>query len=184
MSTSSLNSRRVRAEGGFSMIELIMVVLIVSVLMAIVIATAGGSQAVSRQKAMRSVAEQVQQAAVAFNSDFPRVGAADPLVGFAARTQIRQRLDTTGAAMPGAESAESDLGFFTQTGAPFFRNVPESPYGGRVQVVRANVCPAAGAANTVYVCRPAARPSAVRVTAWGRSRSGAPLLVFDAVSGA
>jgi prepilin-type N-terminal cleavage/methylation domain-containing protein len=174
-------------EAGFSLVELIIVMIIGAILLAIVILSSRGNESLAKQQAMASVASEVFTAAVAFNSDFPRVPAGttqDPLINFTTRSGIRQRLRIGTAALPTSEAAERDLGFFTRAGLPYFRRPPANPYGGQILPLR-GACPAVGAAapGRIYICRPAGEPSAVRVTAFARARNGTTILVFDRTGG-
>ncbi|MCB0879713.1 MAG: prepilin-type N-terminal cleavage/methylation domain-containing protein [Thermoleophilia bacterium] len=168
-------------EDGFSLVEMIVVMIIISILVSIVMLSTRGSDSTVRQQAMRSVTSQVFAAASAFNDEFPRVGGNDPLINFTQRTNVRRQLNFSGAALPGSESQETDMGFFTKTGRAWFKTKLASPFGGAV-VIQRGACPGTGTIGHVYICRPAGSPNAVRVTGWARSRDGKPLLVFDQVS--
>jgi prepilin-type N-terminal cleavage/methylation domain-containing protein len=175
------------SEAGFSLVELIVVMIISAILLSMVILSSRGNEALAKQQAMVAVATEVFTAAVAFNSDFPRVppnSAQDPLINFTTRNAIRQRLRTGTAALPANEAAERDIGFFTRAGLPYFRRPPANPYGQQILPLR-GACPAADAAapGRVYICRPAGQPTAVRVTAFARSREGVTILVFDRTGG-
>ncbi len=180
--TSRLDTTRARRdEAGFSLIELIIVLLILGILVGMLVVTSRGNDQRARQQAMQTVSNEVFKAAVAFSSDFPRVGGNDPLINFTQRTNLRRSLSPTGAPMPTAESKERDLGFFTKAGQPYFRAAPASPYNsGQIRVIRAGTCPATGQVGYVYVCRAG---NGVRVTGWGRAKSGAALRVFDEIGG-
>lgn len=175
-------TRAARHEGGFTLIELLVALIIIATLTVLMVSKLGGTNAQSRQKAMVAVAEQIHIAASSFNADFPRRGTYDPLINFTHRTALRRTLSSATAAMPSSESAETDRGFFTRTGRPLMRSQITSPYGKTVAIMRLG-CPATGQVGYVYICRPAARTGQVRVTAWAANRTGAPIRVYDKVSG-
>ena len=167
-------------EQGFTLIEMIIVLLIVLSLVGMLAMSTRGNDQRARQQAMSTVANEVFTAAVAFNAEFPRIGANDPLINFSQRTTVRRSLSPAGTSMPTAESKEQDLGLFTKTGQPYFRATPASPYGGQLKLLRGATCPTTGQIGYTYICRAGA---GVRVTAWGRGKDGKPLLVFDEVGG-
>lgn len=170
-------------EGAFTLVELLIVMVIIGILMAIVSILANKGDDLTRQQAMAAVAGQVLVAAEAFDSDFPAIGASDPLVSFTARQAIRMQLLMPGQSPPDAESGEKDYGFFGKNGEALIKSRLESPYGGEIRVERG--CPPNGVAGTVYVCRPGSSGSnQLRVTAWARSNDGStPIKVYDELRG-
>lgn len=163
-------------EDGFSLLELLIVMVVVALLMAIAVPTFLSQKATARQQAMIGAAEQVAAGLGRMNEDFPAINGTDPLVYAAHASARRSTVCSSGNPLCKA----TDQGLFTRSGSPAVKAWPDSPYGGRVvlqRVRRGGSCDVSMPPGTVGVCRVGI--DGFRVVAWGRTRDGRAARVYD-----
>ncbi len=165
-----------RAEQGFTLIELCIVLIIISALSLLLFTAMTSAKVASRNEAMKAAAASVDQALGAFNRIYPRVGASDPFV---------QR--DSGAAWTG-NTGSPTTGMADETGAWILQKWPDNPYApGGVTVRRyatAAPCAAMGVPGEVRACRTALGGMTYQVRAYGRSKDGSTIEVYRATHGA
>lgn len=163
-----------RIEAGFTLVELLIVMIIIAILVLMVSLALNSSKVASRNQAMKSAAASVDQALGSFNRIYPRVGTSDP---FWQRSKNKAWSGNTGS---------PNKGLADETGAWILNEWPSNPYvtGGVVlrRYSSPTSCAAMGVPGEIRACRTAGMMYTVR--AFGRNRSGATIEVYRASHGA
>ncbi|MCW2961238.1 MAG: hypothetical protein JWM25_1569 [Thermoleophilia bacterium] len=165
---------RIAREAGFTLVELIVVMIIVLVLMAAAWVAMQGAKTSARARATVTSATTVGRAISTFNRQYPVVGspAVDPLL-------------TRGGGAPFTQAQSEPNGLFSPGGEALLRPWPTNPYTNNpVVITRATAagCPTTGAFGSIAVCRvPAAQGGAAsfRIRAFAKNSSGAAYVVYD-----
>lgn len=163
-------------ESGFTVIELLVVAIIISIIFASLIVVMRSSRVGARNAAMKAAAGTIDAGFADFVRIYPPVGGmADPLL-----------TRTPSGAWTNNYSAVNQ-GLKDETDSQLVKDWPSNPYGnGGVRVFRqgptANCTLPAPRPGDIAICRkPAAANKAndIVVVAWGANKAGAPVKVYD-----
>lgn len=165
--------RQPAREAGFSLIELIIVMIIIAILSLLVIGVLRSSRVAAANDAARAAASSIDQAVADFNRIYPPL-ATDPLM---------TRGGGAGGAPWTSEATDPAQGLADETGERLLSEWPTNPYGpGGIRVHRRidPACTLPGARpGDVLVCRiDAARRMRYAVVAWGKGPGGATVEVY------
>lgn len=172
------------SERGFSIVEVLIVLVIVASLMAIVVPSMQRSKVSRQREAMVAAAELVAAGVGRVNGDWPSVGGQGDVLADARVAAVRKAELCPSTAPVNPVCNDNDLGLFTRTGAPATARIPADPYGtagvrverGCVTVAASGEAPAELPGRVRY-CRTGT--DGFRVQAFGRSSSGRTILVYD-----
>lgn len=161
-----------RPEGGFGLIELIVVLVIVAILMAVIVPSFLNQKHTTLNRSTIASAQMFELAAVEYQRSFPYVGHEDRL------------FSRNGSTAPFAKTSKPEHGLYGVAGDPLVKNWPGNPYSRKpVVVLRSPGCNAAPSLGDVMLCRPVVDGSPdylnVRLVAWGRNREKQTVVVYD-----
>lgn len=150
-----------RDETGFTLIEILVVLVITAILLGVALMALRQAQVGARYDAMKASSASVAQALSAYNRMRPPVGGTDPLMAQGTWTSTQ---------------TEAAGGLYSITGERLLSPWPDDPYtGAPIRIVRARGgCPGTAPRGTVVVCRlgAAASRSSFRVIGGGTNRGG------------
>ena len=163
-----------RSEAGFTLIEILIVLIIISVLLVAAWVAMQSARVASRNDAMKSAASSIDQAVSAYNRMYPPVGgSADRLL----------------AAPNPWNSSNQNTALVDETGEPLLNNWPANPWGTNGVVVTRYLAVgscASGQPGEVKVCRlnPATDGRlSYEIRAWGKDSNGNPKLLYNTQHG-
>jgi prepilin-type N-terminal cleavage/methylation domain-containing protein len=172
-----------RREGGFTMIEMLIVLIIISILVAAAWKAMVGAKVATRVEAMETATAQIDSAFGTFNRMYPPIGA-DPFQQLQASSTPMTANPTPGQAPPANRRYLAD-----ETNEPLMNAWPKNPYstgGVRVFVYTSPAqCAGIGQPGDIRVCRMGGANGAqtYTITGYAKDKTGASVVVYTASHG-
>lgn len=180
-------------EDGFTLIELVVGIVIMSILMSTAIMSYSGIKRNARDNAMRSAAYRVEESFAVFNRMYPW-GALNN-VGSVKGDELRLRLGAGGKTATGSGSTA----LTTPMGDSLLRSWPQNPYASANTPIRIRgygypatctstacsppSCPTVLPAGDIAICRYGSNGEYWRLRYFGRDKTGSDILLGERVHG-
>jgi prepilin-type N-terminal cleavage/methylation domain-containing protein len=162
-----------RSEHGFTVIEMMVVIIVICILLSVGIATYLGARVTAKNRAMAAAASTMFEALTAYQADYPATPGGtnpDPLMS---RTRTDDDPAAAGDSSPWVETnwENEDTGLISPAGTKYLTSWPRHPFQDEetITVYRGST---GGQPGDIGVVRLASPPGAFQMTAWGTDKDG------------